>query len=64
VAEWVDVLNRECRLALEEKRPVRLDLSGVTFIDGRGVSAVRRLGANGLEIVSCPAFIKELLRTS
>ena len=63
MAEWVDVLNRECRLALAGKRPVRLDLSAVTFIDGRGVEAVRRLGARGLEIINCPEFIRELLRT-
>ncbi len=63
MAEWVDVLNRECRLALAEKRPVRLDLSGVTFIDARGVEAVRQLGAKGLEIINCPEFIRELLGT-
>ena len=41
---------------------VRLDLSAVTFVDGRGVAALRHLGANDLEIVNCPEFIGELLR--
>jgi ABC-type transporter Mla MlaB component len=63
VAEWVPVLERECRLALQENGHVRLDLSAVTFVDGRGVAALRRLGANALEIINCPEFIGELLRT-
>lgn len=64
VAEWVPVLEQECQLALEDNRPVRLDLSAVTFIDDGGVAALRRLGANELEITKCPEFIRELLRTS
>ena len=63
VAEWVLVLERECRLALQENGHVRLDLSAVTFVDGRGVAALRRLGAKDLEIINCPEFIGELLRT-
>ena len=63
VAEWVPVLERECWLALQESGDVRLDLSAVTFVDGRGLAALRRLGANALEIINCPEFIGELLRT-
>ena len=63
VAEWVPVLERECRLALQENGHVRLDLSAVTFVDGRGVAALRRLGADAVEIINCPDFIGELLRT-
>ena len=63
VAEWVPVLERECQLALQENGHVRLDLSAVTFVDGRGLAALRRLGANALEIINCPEFIEELLRT-
>jgi ABC-type transporter Mla MlaB component len=63
VAEWVPVLERECRLALQENGHVQLDLSAVTFVDGRGVAALRRLGANTIEIINCPEFIGELLRT-
>ena len=63
VAEWVPVLERECQLALQENGHVRLDLSAVTFIDSRGVAALKRLGANAIEIINCPEFIGELLRT-
>jgi anti-anti-sigma regulatory factor len=63
VAEWVAVLERECWLAFEDKRPVRLDLSAVRFIDSRGVVVLRHLGANEFEFVNCPEFVRELLRT-
>jgi len=63
VAEWVPVRERECRLALRESGHVQLDLSAVTFVDSRGVAALRRLGANAVEIINCPEFIGELLRT-
>jgi anti-anti-sigma regulatory factor len=63
VAEWVFVLEQECLRALQESGHVRLDLSAVTFVDGRGLAALRRLGANALEIINCPEFIGELLRT-
>jgi len=63
VAEWVPVLERECWLALQENLHVRLDLSAVTFVDRRGVAALRHLDADDLEIVNCPEFIGELLRT-
>ena len=62
VAEWVPVLERECWLALQESEHVQLDLSAVTFVDGRGVAALRQIGAKDLEIVNCPEFIVELLR--
>lgn len=64
VAEWVSVLERECWPALEEYRPVQLDLSAVTFIDSRGVAVLRHLGANEFKVIKCPEFIEELLRTA
>jgi anti-anti-sigma regulatory factor len=64
VAEWVSVLERECWLAFEDSRPVRLDLSAVTFIDRRGVDVLRHLGAKEFEVIKCPELIRELLRTA
>ena len=63
VAEWVAVLERECRRALQENRSIRLDLSGVTYIDADGVETLRQLGPDELEIIDCPEFIEALLRT-
>ena len=62
MAEWVSVLERECWRALEDNRPVRLDLSAVTFIDSRGVAVLRQFGASEFEVIKCPEFIRELLR--
>jgi ABC-type transporter Mla MlaB component len=63
VAEWVPILERECWLALQENGHVQLDLSAVTFVDGRGVMVLRHLRANALEIINCREFIRELLWT-
>ncbi|MBI2205094.1 MAG: hypothetical protein HYU41_14695 [Candidatus Rokubacteria bacterium] len=62
VSEWVDVLERECCKALQEARTIRLDLGGVTFIDGRGVALFRRVGTPRLIVVNCSAFLQDLLR--
>ena len=63
VSEWVGVLERECRqFRLEPRRQLRLDLTAVTFIDPPGVSALRRLAADGVAIVRVPDFIDALLR--
>ena len=62
VSEWVGVLEQECRqLRLEPRRQLRLDLTAVTFIDPPGVSALRRLVADGVAIVRVPDFIGALL---
>jgi anti-anti-sigma regulatory factor len=63
VSEWVGVLERECRqLRVKPRRQLRLDLTAVTFIDPPGVSALRRLEADGVAIVHVPEFIDALLR--
>lgn len=62
VSEWVGVLERECRTALQEVHRVQADLSGVTFIDGRGVQTLRLMRNERLQIVNCSAFLDDLLR--
>jgi anti-anti-sigma regulatory factor len=62
VAEWVGVLQEECwRVLHESSRRLRLDLGAVTFIDPRGVQALRRLTTEGVVIVNSPAFVDALL---
>ncbi len=61
VADSVEVLENECRRSLRGAPRVRLDLSGVTFIDGRGVSLLGHLRGPCLEIVNCPSFVEGLL---
>jgi anti-anti-sigma regulatory factor len=63
VSEWVGVLQEECRRVLQESsRRLRLDLGAVTFMDPRGVLALRGLATAGVALVNSPAFIDALLR--
>jgi anti-anti-sigma regulatory factor len=61
VAEAVGVLERECWRSLGEAPKVRMDFSGVTFIDGRGVAMLRRISAERLRVVNCSVFVEHLL---
>lgn len=61
ISDWVAVLERECQMALAQAQRVEIDLSGVTFIDGRGVEMLRRLRAGRLGIVNCSPFLEDLL---
>lgn len=61
-SDWVSVLEEECwRLLREPSRRLRLDLSAVTFVDRRGVVALRWLAAEGVAIANSPQFIEALL---
>jgi len=63
VSEWVGVLQEECwRVLQESSRRLRLDLGAVTFIDPRGVLALRWLTTEGVAIVNSPAFVDALLK--
>ena len=60
-ADWVPLLEGECLTCLNEKLKVLLDCSEVTFIDGRGVELLNKLGEEGIKVVDCCELIKELL---
>jgi len=63
VSDWVSVLQEECsRVRQESGRRLRLDLGAVTFIDLRGVLALRRFTTEGVAIVNSQAFIDALIR--
>jgi anti-anti-sigma regulatory factor len=63
VSDWVSVLQEECSRVLQESgRRLRLDLGAVTFIDLRGVLALRRFTTEGVAIVNAQAFIDALIR--
>ena len=63
VSEWVGLLQGECRRVLQESsRRLRLDLGAVTFIDARGVLALRGLATAGVALVNSPAFIDALVK--
>ena len=59
---WVEVLREAFRQRHQPSRPVRLDLSSVTYVDTAGVLLLRDLIHEGIEVASCSRFIAELLR--
>jgi hypothetical protein len=56
---WVDSVRAAC--AVRGRRPRRLDLAAVTYVDAAGVELLRDLIADGVEIAACSSFVRELL---
>lgn len=61
VERWVDLMEEECRRLTADTRPVRLDLSGVTYVDTRGLVRLRVLVDQGVTLVRCPPLIRAML---
>ena len=65
VEAWVSDLEEMCiRYRDEKSKTVVLDLSGVTFIDNRGVTMLEKIKDGRLKIVNCSLFIEALLNSS
>ena len=56
---WVYSVRAAC--AIRGRRPRRLDLAAVTYVDAAGVQLLRDLLAEGVEIAACSSFVGELL---
>lgn len=61
IGPWVDELQRTCERLLAS-RAVTLDLSGVSFVERRGVSLLRSLGTRGVPLLHCSPFVAEQLK--
>jgi anti-anti-sigma regulatory factor len=61
VAEWAEVLERECAELLGAGLPVTLDLSGVSFVGRSGIEVLKRAQAGGVRIVGCSPLIAATL---
>jgi anti-anti-sigma regulatory factor len=61
VAEWVSVLEDECRDLARRDRQVVLDLANVSYLDARAVKLIRALAAGPVSIVNCSPLVEELL---
>ena len=59
VGAWVGAVRDAC--AVRGRRPRRLDLAAVTYVDAAGVQLLRDLMAEGVEIAACSSFVGELL---
>ncbi len=60
-ADWVSLLEQECRTLLSQKKTVLLDFSDVTFMDDRGVEMIRQLPPGNITIINGDAFIEDLI---
>ena len=60
-ADWVSLLEQECRALLSQKKKVLLDFSEVIFMDDLGVEMLRRLPPRSVTIINGDAFIEDLI---
>ncbi len=56
-ADWVELLERECRALLRQGKHLFLDFSAVTVIDSRAADMLKRLRAHDVEVVNCPSLL-------
>ena len=61
VAEWVGLLEEECRELAARDQQVVLDLGDVSYLDGRAVRLLKSLAAGPVSIINCSPLVEELL---
>ena len=61
VAEWAALLERECRALLQQQPVLRLDLSGVLYVDRDGMRALRAFAPGELVLEGCSPLLQEIL---
>ena len=59
---WVEELTRACTDPTEGLRPVRLDLTAVTFVDEAGLRCLCELLRGHARLAACSGLVAELLR--
>jgi anti-anti-sigma regulatory factor len=58
---WTDEVRSACREQASEK-PVRLDLSALTYVDAEGLRLLSELLAAGGTVSGCSQFVASLLK--
>jgi anti-anti-sigma regulatory factor len=61
IAEWADLLERECAELMRSKSLVTLDLSEVMFISRFGIEALSRLDRAGAQVTGCTPLFAAML---
>ena len=61
VAEWADLLERECVALSRSGHRVTLEFSGVVYIGRSGFEALSRLSRIGVGIFGCSPLIADML---
>jgi ABC-type transporter Mla MlaB component len=59
---WVDEAHAAYALSAAHASRTCLDLSGLTFADGKGAALLRELIRSGAQVVGCSSYIAELLQ--
>ena len=60
VGPYVEALREACDATREP--PTRLNLAAVTFVDADGLDLLETLRDTGAVLVSCSAFVQQLLQ--
>ena len=60
VAEWRAFLEHECQALLQHHRPLRLDLSAVSYVDREGLRMLRAFPPDQLILEGCSPLLQEL----
>ncbi len=60
IGPWIDELERA--YAALSAGEVAMDLSEVSFVERRGVELLQSLGARGVPLLHCSAFVAEQLK--
>src|SRR5437660_1270477 len=63
VGPWVAELRRICAEERNPSGPLRLDLSGVAFVDKDGMRLLRDLAARGFTFAAGSGLVAELLKS-
>ena len=59
--KWIHELRRECEKSLARQSGVILDLLGVTFVDDEGITVLKALREDGIELRAYSQFLSMLL---
>lgn len=62
VSDWVQVLEQECLRSLGRNQEVVLDFTDVVFVDGQGISMLKRIKSRAVQIVNTSGLLEDLLR--
>ena len=62
IGPWVDEVRRAYHDTLAARRPVVLDLAGVTFVDGAGIVLLREIASRQTALANCTPFVSAQLK--
>ena len=61
IGDWVSELDRTCGSCLSQGRHITLDMSDVTYVDGRGVETLKRILGENVRLTGTTLLVQALL---